>query len=62
MIKFIKEEMNQSLKEDYENTNKQWEEMNKTIQDLKQEIESIEKSQTEGNLEMKNLETQTGNR
>ena len=25
-------------------------------------IESIEKSQTEGNLEMKNLETQTGNR
>ena len=38
----------------------QWKEMKKTIQDLKVEIESIKKTQTEGNLEMKNLETQMG--
>ena len=30
--------------------------MNKTVQDLKMEIESIKKTQSEGNLEMKNLD------
>jgi hypothetical protein len=34
--------------------------MNKTVQDLKVEIESINKTQTEKNLEMKSLGTQTG--
>jgi hypothetical protein len=37
----------------------QWKEMNKPIQDLKVEIESITKTQTEGNLEMKILGSQT---
>lgn len=45
--------MNKSLKESYENTSVQWKEMNKTMQDMKMEIESTKKTQTEGNLEMK---------
>jgi hypothetical protein len=32
--------------------------MNKSVQDLKVEIESIKKAQTKGNLEMKNIGTQ----
>lgn len=43
MIPVLKEEMNTHLKEIYENTNKQWEKMNKTIQDLEAEIESERK-------------------
>lgn len=31
MIEVLKEEMNKSLQELYENTNKGWKEMNKTI-------------------------------
>ena len=34
--------------------------MNKTVEDLKVEIESLKKTQTEGNVEKKNLETRTG--
>lgn len=34
--------------------------MNKTVQDLNMEIESVTKTHTKGNLEMKNLGTQTG--
>jgi hypothetical protein len=45
MIEVLKEDMNKSLKEIYENTNK-WKEMNKIIQDLKLEIESIKKTRT----------------
>lgn len=33
---------------------------NKTVQDQNVEIESMKKTQMRGNLEMKNLETQTG--
>lgn len=40
MIAVLKEEMNTHLKEIYEHTNKQWEKVNKTIQDLEAEIES----------------------
>jgi hypothetical protein len=34
--------------------------MNKIVQDLKVEIESIKKTQTKGYWDMKNLETATG--
>jgi hypothetical protein len=34
--------------------------MNKMVQDLKMEIEAIKKTQTEGILEMENLEKRTG--
>lgn len=51
MIEDIKEAMNKSVKEIYENTNKQWKEMNWKFQDLKVEMESIMKTNVEGNLE-----------
>ena len=35
--------------------------MNKTVQDLKMEIESMKKTQTEGILEMENLDKRTKN-
>ena len=38
-----------------ENTIKQVKEINKTVQDLKVEIEAIKKTQTEGILVMENL-------
>ena len=59
VTEIFKEEMNKSPKEINENTNKQWKEKNKKVQSLKVEIESIKKTQTEGNLNMKNLITQT---
>ena len=43
------EEMNESLEENHSK------EMNKTVQDLKMEIEAIKKTQTERILGMKNL-------
>ena len=49
MIEALKEEVNKSLKDIQENTVKQGKEINKTVQDLKMEIESIKKTQTEGN-------------
>jgi predicted nucleic acid-binding Zn-ribbon protein len=58
MIETLREEISKSIKEIY-NT-EQWKEMNKIIQNLKVEIESIKETQTDGNLEMKILETQTG--
>lgn len=47
--------MNKSLKEIQENTTKQVNELNKTIQDLKMETDTIKKSQVEATLEMGNL-------
>ena len=44
MTEAFKEEMNKSLKEIQENTIKQVKEMNKTVQDLKMEIEAIKKT------------------
>jgi hypothetical protein len=41
----LKEETQKSLKELQENTIKQMKEMNKTIQDIKLEVETIKKSQ-----------------
>ena len=43
----LKEETQKSLKEWQENTTKQVKELNKTIQDLKMEVETIKKSQRE---------------
>lgn len=39
---------------------KQWKEMNRTVQDVKLEIESIKKTETVGNLKIKKLGTQAG--
>ena len=50
-----KEEINKPLKEIQENTKEQCKEINKTVQDMKLEIESIEKTKTEGILEVKIL-------
>lgn len=57
MIEVLKEELTKSFKEIYENTNKPWKKMNKTVQDLKVEIESIKKIQTKVNVEIKNSGT-----
>ena len=50
MIGDLKEEMNKSLKETHKNTIKWVKEINKIVQDLKMEIETIKKTQTEGIL------------
>lgn len=55
----LKEEMNKFLKELYKNTKKEWKGQNKTSQDQKKEIESVKKTKTEGNLEMKATGIQT---
>jgi hypothetical protein len=46
-LEALKEETQKFLKESQENTIKYAKEMNKTIQDLKMEIETIKKSQKE---------------
>jgi chromosome segregation ATPase len=56
----LKEETQKSLKELQENTTKQVKEMNKTIQDLKMEIEAIKKSQKETTMEIENLGKRSG--
>lgn len=45
MIVIFMEEINKCLREIYEIVSKQWEEMNKTVQELKVEIDSIKKTQ-----------------
>jgi hypothetical protein len=55
IIEPFKEEINNSLKEIKENTDKQVKELNKVIQDLKVEVETIKGRQMEANLEMENL-------
>lgn len=56
----LKDEMKKKCKEIQKNTNNLWKEMNKTVQCLKAGTASLKKIQTEGNLEMENLEIQTG--
>ena len=51
MNKSPKEEMNKFLKEAHENTNSG--EMNKTVQGMKAEIESVKETQTEGTMKVK---------
>jgi hypothetical protein len=53
-LKALKEETQKSLKELQENTIKEAKEMNKTIQDLKMEIETMKKIQRETALELEN--------
>ena len=55
IIEDFKKNINNSLKEIQESTGKQVEqvkELNKTIQDLKMEVETIKKSQKETSLEI----------
>jgi hypothetical protein len=47
MMEDYKKDINNSLKEIQDNTSKQMKELNKTIQDLKMEVETIKKSQKE---------------
>ncbi|ERE84354.1 vomeronasal 2 receptor, 52 precursor [Cricetulus griseus] len=60
MIEDLKEDMRKSLKEMEEKTNKKIQDINKslkeTVQDLKTEIETIKKAQSEGMLEIENLD------
>ena len=51
-LEAFKEETQKSLRELQENTTKQVMELNKTIQDLKMEVETIKKSQKETTLEI----------
>ena len=52
MIEAFKEDINNSLKEIQENTIRQVKKLNKIVQDLNMEIETIKKSQMEATLEM----------
>jgi chromosome segregation ATPase len=54
-LEALKEETQKPLEELKENKIKQVKEMNKTIQDLKMEIETMKKSQRETTLELENL-------
>jgi septal ring factor EnvC (AmiA/AmiB activator) len=59
-LKALKEETQKSLKEIQENNSKQVKELNKTIQDLKMEVETIKKSQRETTLEIEILGKKSG--
>jgi DNA topoisomerase IA len=52
----FKKKINNSLKEIRENTSNQMKELNKTIQDLKTEVETVKKSQRETTQKIENLE------
>jgi hypothetical protein len=54
-VEVLKEETKKSIKELQENTTKQVMELNKTIQDLKVEVETIKKTQRESTLEIETL-------
>jgi predicted nucleic acid-binding Zn-ribbon protein len=60
MIKDIKKEINNSFKEIQENTSNQVKELNKSIQDLKMEVETVKKSQRETTLKIENLQKKSG--
>jgi DNA repair exonuclease SbcCD ATPase subunit len=60
MMEDFKKEINISFKEIQENTSSQVKELNKTIQDLKMEVETIKKSQRENTLKIENLEKKSG--
>jgi uncharacterized protein YukE len=55
LVEALKKKAQKSLKELQENTTKQVKELNKAIQDLKMEVETINKSQRETTLEIENL-------
>lgn len=60
MFKDFKEDRNESINEFCENTIKQWNEVMKTVQDMKMETELLRKTKTGLKLEMKNLESYFG--
>jgi hypothetical protein len=60
MMEGYKKERNSSLKEIPENISNQVKELNKTIQDLKMEVETIKKPQRETTLEIENLGKKSG--
>jgi hypothetical protein len=60
-VEVLKEETQISLKELQENTTKQVMELNKTIQDLKMEVETMKKTQRETTLEIEILGKKSGN-
>jgi chromosome segregation ATPase len=59
-VDVLKEETQKSLKELQENITKRVMELNKTIQDLKREVETIKKTQSETTLEIKTLGKKSG--
>ena len=59
IIESFKEDINNSLKEIQENTGKQVRELNKVIQDLNMEVETIKETQMEANEVMENLGKRT---
>jgi DNA anti-recombination protein RmuC len=59
-VEALKEETQKRLKELQENTTKQVVELNKIIQDLKMEVETINKSQRETTLEIEILGKKSG--
>jgi chromosome segregation ATPase len=58
-VEALKEETQSSLKELQENTTEQVMKWNKTIQDLKREVETIKKAQREKSLEIETLGTKS---
>jgi uncharacterized coiled-coil protein SlyX len=60
ITEYFKEDINNSPKETQKSTGKQVKELNKAIQDLKVEVETIKKTQMESNLEMENLGKRSG--
>jgi septal ring factor EnvC (AmiA/AmiB activator) len=59
-LEAMKEKTEKSLRELQENTTKQVKELNKTIQDLKMEVETIKKSHRESTLETEILGKKSG--
>ena len=59
-LEALKEETQKSLKELQEHTTKQVKELNKTIQDLKMEVETMKKSQRETTPEIEILGKRSG--
>jgi hypothetical protein len=60
IIVSLKVDINKSLKEIQDSTIKQVKELNKVVQDLKVEVETIKKTQMEANLEMENVGKRSG--
>ena len=60
IVESCKKDINNSLKEIQKNTGKHEKELNKVIQDLKVEVETIKKTQMEAKLEMENLGKKSG--
>jgi hypothetical protein len=60
LVEDIKKDFNNSLKEIQENTTSQVMDLNKTIQDLKGEVETIKKNRSETMLEIETLGKKSG--